>query len=732
MNNRIKRFLSVLVAVLLLFSVLPLSTFASGNTTDITATVRPKRKITVVPPHNGKIVVLAPVRVYDGDSVKFTMTPDDNYVLYGAYCNGKDVTTNIVGDTYTHIVNSDVVFSAEFIAQFSCTVTFYGTQISPQIVDPGEKVIRPGPDPARSGYVFGGWYKDEGCTQAWNFGSNIVMDNMILYPKWIKNTAASSIVVGVVDQNGVPVSEANVELRLGVKKIAANVTDEYGYYRFDNVEIGTYDVVATKAGKVKTALVKVIDVAEYQANINLPNGEVNSKVEFEGDEIPESRSEINSTVVGGLDDIAISYIPEAAADNRITIKLMVEPKDDTGTEAQTSIKRLAGDGAKVEFLDMSLWKQINDNAPDNIGGTNNQLLTIVIPFDFTGIDVNTVMVLRHHGSSEKLPKNPANGKEGFTVDVNAGTITVYAKRFSDYALGYKLGSASPDSGSGFLVDGVYNITVNSTRNGNVEINKKKVYAGEEIVVKLKPDKGFASGGITVFDKAGNKVEANSLGGGKYRFTMPAIDVTVNASFTFVSSVHDCPRDITCPIDPFGDTLNDYWWHDGIHYCIEHGLMIGYGNDIFGPNNDTTRAMMTTILWRLSGSPKSNYNYTFKDVPKGEWYTEAVKWAKENGVVLGYDEESFGPNDVITREQMMTIFCRYYAFRGNPLLIDYDITRFKDTSNVSSWAFEGVKWSVNNCVIQGDGDNLNPKASCTRAQAANIVQRFCEMFGFLNK
>ena len=161
-------------------------------------------------------------------------------------------------------------------------------------------------------------------------------------------------------------------------------------------------------------------------------------------------------------------------------------------------------------------------------------------------------------------------------------------------------------------------------------------------------------------------------------------------------------------------------------------MVGYGNNVFGPMRDTSRAMITTILWRLSGSPVTDYQYTFKDVAEGKWYTDAVKWGQENGIVTGFTTEKFGPDDVITREQMMTIFCRYYAFRGNQLKIDYDIARFTDASKVSGWALEGVKWSINNCIIQGSGDYLTPKDGCTRAQAANIVQRFCEMFGLLNK
>ena len=617
-------------------------------------------------------------------------------------------------------VSSTPIFTVSIAAisgeAFYCTQKF------------GFKIERPSPDPTNEGYKFGGWYSDEDLTQAWNFGADTIRDDMILYPKWIKNEAASSIVVGVVDQNGVRVSGASVELRLGVKKVAASVTGANGYYRFDNVEAGTYDVVAFQDGKVKTAMIKVTEVAEYEADIELPNGEVNSRVEFDGDEITGSKSEINSTVVGGLDDIASSYIDEANADNRITIKLMVEPKEDIDSETQAAIKAEAGSGTKVEFLDLSLFKIINDGVPSNIGSDNRQLLTIVIPFDFTGVDVNSVSILRCHDSAEKLTKNPAPGDEGFVVNANEGTITVYAYKFSEYALGYKIAS----SGSGAGSSGPYIVTVNTTKNGSAVADKEKASAGTTVKVKLTTNVFFTAAGIVVSDEKGNKVEVKDLGGGEYSFKMPKSNVTVNAFFSFISSVHDCPRDITCPIDPFTDTLNDYWWHDGIHYCVENKLMVGMGDKLFVPDGDTSRAMVVTILWRLSGSQRSKARMTFTDVPRNVWYTEAVKWGQENGVVKGYSDEEFAPDKAISREEMMTIFCRYFKFRGGQVNANYELSAFKDAEIVSTWAEESVKWSVNNSVILGDGDLLNPSATCTRAQAAAIVQRFCEMFGLLEK
>ena len=198
-------------------------------------------------------------------------------------------------------------------------------------------------------------------------------------------------------------------------------------------------------GKTKTELVTIND-SSATVNVELPVSEINSKVEHKGNEVPGAKSDISQTVVGGLDKVAEKHEPQNDGD-KVTIKLTVEPKADANTQEQQAIKREAGNGKKVEFLDLSLWKQVNTDAAQPIGNANTQLLTIVIPFDFTGVDVSSVMILRHHGSTEKLQRNPAPGQEGYVVNAQAGAITLYAMKFSDYAVAYaQQGGGSYDPG----------------------------------------------------------------------------------------------------------------------------------------------------------------------------------------------------------------------------------------------------------------------------------------------
>ena len=188
---------------------------------------------------------------------------------------------------------------------------------------------------------------------------------------------------------------------------------------------------------------------------------------------------------------------------------------------------------------------------------------------------------------------------------------------------------------------------------------------------------------------------------------------------------DCPRDVTCPIEPFTDTVNDYWWHDGIHYCVENGLMVGFPGSIFGPNEPLSRAQIVMILWRMEGSPAVGYAMTFEDVPEGQWYTEAVRWAQSTGVVLGYSDRAFGPNDNITREQLAAILHRYAGYKKIDVSVRASLAKYTDVYEISDWAVENVRWANAAGMIQGRTlTTIVPKDDTTRAEAAAMIQRFC--------
>ena len=341
------------------------------------------------------------------------------------------------------------------------------------------------------------------------------------------------------------------------------------------------------------------------------------------------------------------------------------------------------------------------------------------------------------GEGRLLPTENTLKKTGYTFEgwsyestTYKTTFTMPAKNVTFTAVWEKIDTPAPSpggngSGSGGVTS--YPVTVNSPANGTVAADKKSAASGATVTITVTPETGYKVGTVTVKDKNGKTIAATEKDG-KYSFQMPASAVSVDVTFVKdgQSSVGDCPKDSTCPVDPFKDTANNAWWHDGIHYCVQQGLMNGVASDQFAPNGTTTRAMIVTILWRMEGSPATSYGMSFTDVPAGQWYTEAIRWAQSTGVVTGYDAKTFGPNDNVTREQLAAILYRYTAHKSGDVSKRSTLAQFTDVNQISSWALENIQWANAVGMVNGRTDTtIVPKGNATRAEAASMIQRFCQ-------
>lgn len=195
----------------------------------------------------------------------------------------------------------------------------------------------------------------------------------------------------------------------------------------------------------------------------------------------------------------------------------------------------------------------------------------------------------------------------------------------------------------------------------------------------------------------------------------------------------CPRDSSCPIAPYTDAAPTTWYHDGVHYCIDNGLMQGVSPTQFLPDGSTTRAQLVTILWRLEGAPAARGDETFLDAADGVWYTAAVRWAAGEGIVRGYGDGRFGPDDAVTREQMVAILYRFAQYKGADVSVggDTNILSFSDAAAVSEYAVPAMQWACGSGLVAGiaqeGGLALVPKGTTTRAQAATLMMRFQSIF-----
>lgn len=183
---------------------------------------------------------------------------------------------------------------------------------------------------------------------------------------------------------------------------------------------------------------------------------------------------------------------------------------------------------------------------------------------------------------------------------------------------------------------------------------------------------------------------------------------------------DCPKDESCFLGRFTDTNLNAWYHDGVHYCLENGLMKGYSENTFAPNDSLTRAMLAQILYSKEGNPIVSANCSFDDVASGKWYSNAVTWAAEREIVVGYGDGTFDPDGAITREQLAVMLWRY---TGSPAASG-TLNGFSDQGKVSGYAVNALRWAVETGILSGKGNGiLDPKGKATRAEAATLLYHY---------
>ena len=289
----------------------------------------------------------------------------------------------------------------------------------------------------------------------------------------------------------------------------------------------------------------------------------------------------------------------------------------------------------------------------------------------------------------------------------------------------------------------YAVTVQTDGNGTASASTTAAAAGTEITLTATPDSGYhferwevVSGTITIQND---------------KFIMPAENVTVKAVFDRNSSGGGGSYSLSEGIDrdepeeqpeeepevepdtPGTDIFTDFidvpaeaWYSEAVDYAKKNGIMNGVGGNRFEPETELKREMLAVILWNMTDNPETNGIAPFLDVTSDKYYAEAIAWANENGVMYGYGEE-FGVGEAVTREDFAAILYRYAAFKG------YDTTQggmaireFIDFDQIADYAAEALGWAVNSGIISGMGDGtVSPKTSTYRGQAAVMLMKFCE-------
>lgn len=261
------------------------------------------------------------------------------------------------------------------------------------------------------------------------------------------------------------------------------------------------------------------------------------------------------------------------------------------------------------------------------------------------------------------------------------------------------------------------IEVTEPAHGDVEISPSKPEAGETVTITPTPDAGWEVEDVIVTDEDGECVPVRENPDGSWSYEQPKSDVTIEVIFGEVA-----PEPTVDVSEIFLDVDPDAWYKDAVQFAYDNGLMTGTSATEFAPDVTTTRAMIVSILARLEGVTAAD-DAGFTDVDD-EWFATAVNWAANVGVVNGFEDNTFRPNDAITREQLAAILCNYAAWKGEDVSARAELSRYSDAAAISSWATDVMRWAVAENLISGvTNDTLQPQGAATRAQVAAILQRF---------
>lgn len=507
-----------------------------------------------------------------------------------------------------------------------------------------------------------------------------------------KLPASTYGVSGKVEQDNAPAVDVEVKLVLGDRLIDSTKTDDKGGYRFEKVVPGVYNLVAEKGDVTVTVKVEVVSANIEVGTITMPRGKTSSVVEVKSDK-PEENVE---AVVGNLEKVFETVgegKPFTSKDQNVVknggsveIKLTVT-KTDTKETSDKIEQELPADTKVGIRLKLDVHKTVTPNGGNStvtrIENTDVLLETIIrLPAALQGKDNYTVY--RLHGTDvHTLTASPNANGEYIEVSLDKTAITIHAKLYSEYVIAYQ--ERSETGGNGGNTGG--------------------------------------TGGNTGNDNGGGHDDRDD------GYTPPIVPAQPETH----TGYRACRRDDACPIWPFADAAPTAWYHDGVHYCLENGLMRGASGGKFLPDGSTTRAQLVTILWRLEGSPAPVSTADFSDVADGAWYAGAVRWAADSGVVKGYDNGCFGPNDAVTREQMAAILYRYAQHKGYDVSAgeDTNILSFNDAFAVSEYAIPAMQWACGSGMVHGiardGGMLLAPRDTTTRAQAATLIMRFQSAF-----
>ena len=339
-----------------------------------------------------------------------------------------------------------------------------------------------------------------------------------------------------------------------------------------------------------------------------------------------------------------------------------------------------------------------------ITNTGNQSITLTQP-TATNYDVGTLSTtsLAANGDTATFTVTP---KTGLGVGAHNETITVSGTNGASASVAAAF-TVQQQGGSGGNTTDYYTLTFDTNGGSSVSSVRRAEYTTINLSSYTPTKDGYTFTGWYSDKALTEKITSIRL----------TKDTTIYAGWNRTNpqtGVWD---------NPFSDVSENDWFYEDVALCNELGLMRGTSDTTFSPYVTTSRGMIVTILYRIENEPVVSGACPFDDVKAGGYYEKAITWAAANGIVGGYGDAKFGPDDNITREQMAAILYRYAQYKGYEFGEDSDISSYNDAATVSDGFIAAMRWACGAGIINGSNGNLMPKDGTQRCQAAAMLIRF---------
>ena len=511
----------------------------------------------------------------------------------------------------------------------------------------------------------------------------------------LAGTVSGTLVIGYTGGGTEPVEEVRISLTgvAGAPKITTEtVVDGVQYVPYSSL-------IQTNNMYESDAVTFELTGGELPEGVIVkPNGEVYG--------VPTEYGEFTFTVT------AVYRGDETLSDSKeFTLTILdntnenVENATDTGYELLDRVpdtmdsytdQVFRSNGEYGQFVDFWLDGEKLVEGEDYISEEGSTKITIQAQtFRNAGRGTHTLAAEFRTGGSENLDSQLKRTAQNYSSTVSSGS-----------------GSSGNNSS-----DTTYPVTVSQPNFGTITVTPKNASKGDTVTITVQPEQGYQLESLKVTDNRGNAVELTEKNGA-YTFVMPSGKVDIQGTFTPIE-----PPDGRTP---FTDVHRSDWFADAVAFVYEEGLMAGTSVNAFSPNAATTRGMIVTILYQMEGRPESSDTY-FADVPINQYYAQAASWAAEQGIVSGYGDGKFGPDDPITREQIVMILMQYIQYRQMDTSARSDLSQFVDRDAIDQCALDAMAWANAEGLMNGKGSGvLDPKGPATRAEVAAILTQLCTL------